>query len=198
MNEDADKRPPWSARTRWDVTETPWAQHLARLRAAGVELYDLTASNPTRCGFAYDPAAILDPLYDTRALLYDPDPMGMLPAREAVSRYYRDHAANVDPQNILLTASTSEAYGFLFRLLCDPGDEVLIAQPGYPLFDFLATLDDVRLVTHPLFYDHGWHLDLGGLRGCITPRTRTTPPATSLRLRIGARSSIYARNTAWL
>ena len=94
------------------------------------------------------------------------------PAREAISLYYRDHGTTVDPDQIFLTTSTSEAYSFLFRLLCDPGDEVLIGQPGYPLFDFLARLDDVRLVAYELFYDHGWHLDLESLRRRITPRTR--------------------------
>ena len=152
--------------------ETPWARELARLRAAGAQLWDLTASNPTACGFAYDAASILEPLDDPEALRYEPDPMGLRPAREAVSRYYRDHGAGVDAEQIFLTTSTSEAYSFLFRLLCDPGDEVLIGQPGYPLFDFLAQLDDVRLVPYELFYDHGWHLDLEALRRRVTPRTR--------------------------
>jgi alanine-synthesizing transaminase len=162
----------WSARTQWDLTETPWARHLARLRAAGARLWDLTASNPTHCGFAYDPASILAPLNDPEALRYEPNPRGLLSAREAVSRYYRDHEATVDPEQIFLTTSTSEAYSFLFRLLCDPGDEVLIGQPGYPLFDFLARLDDVRLVPYEHFYDHGWHLDPEALRRRVTPRTR--------------------------
>jgi aspartate/methionine/tyrosine aminotransferase len=162
----------WSARTRWDLTQTPWAEQLARLRSAGAQLFDLTASNPTRCGFAYDAASILAPLQNPAALEYEPDPRGLRPAREAVSRYYRDHTAVVDPDQIFLTTSTSEAYSFLFRLLCDPGDEVLIGQPGYPLFDFLAQLDDVRLVSYPLFYDYGWHLDLEALRRRVTSRTR--------------------------
>jgi alanine-synthesizing transaminase len=162
----------WSARTRWDLAETPWARELARLRAAGAHLWDLTASNPTRCGFAYDAAAILDPLSDQTALTYEPDPKGLRSAREAVSRYYQDHGASVDPDQIFLTTSTSEGYSFLFRLLCDPGDEVLIGQPGYPLFDFLAQLDDVRLTPYELFYDHGWHIDLEGLRRRVTARTR--------------------------
>ena len=161
----------WSARTQWDLAETPWAQELARLRTAGAQLWDLTASNPTRCGFVYDPS-ILAPLHDPAALTYEPDPRGLRTAREAVSRYYRDHAATVDPGQIFLTTSTSEAYSFLFRLLCDPGDEVLIGRPGYPLFDFLAQLDDVRLVPYELFYDHGWHLDLESLYRRLTPRTR--------------------------
>jgi aspartate/methionine/tyrosine aminotransferase len=162
----------WSARTQWDLAETPWAQQLARLRAAGVQLWDLTASNPTRCGFVYDAASILAPLNDPAALGYEPDPRGLRRAREAVSLYYRDHGAGVDPEQIFLTTGTSEAYSFLFRLLCDPDDEVLIGQPGYPLFDFLARLDDVRLVPYELFYDHGWHLDLEALGRRVTPRTR--------------------------
>src|ERR1700761_3219631 len=162
----------WSERTRWDLTPTPWAQQLARMRAEGVQLFDLTASNPTRCGFVYDSESLLGPLRNSAALVYEPDPRGLRSAREAVSAYYRDHTAEVDPGQIFLTTSTSEGYSFLFRLLCDPGDEVLIAQPGYPLFDFLAQLDDVRLVPYPLFYDHGWHLDLEALRQSISPRTR--------------------------
>ena len=119
-------------------------RQLARLRTAGAVLCDLTASNPTHCGFRYDAASILAPLSDPAALAYNPDPRGLRGAREAVCRYYRDHGALVEPEQIFLTTSTSEAYSFLFRLLCDPGDEVLIGQPGYPLFDFLARLDDVR------------------------------------------------------
>lgn len=166
------RRYAWSARTAWDLTETPWAQQLARLRAEGAPLCDLTASNPTRCGFTYDAASILAPLHDPGALYYDPDPRGLRPAREAVCRYYQDHRALVTPEQVFLTTGTSEAYSFLFRLLCDPGDEVLIGQPGYPLFDFLARLDNVALVPYELFYDHGWHLDLEALRLRITPRTR--------------------------
>ncbi len=172
MTDAGTERLPWSARTQWDLAETPWAQHLARLRVAGAQLADLTASNPTHCGFTYDAASILAPLNDPKALSYEPDPKGLLAAREAVSLYYRDHGAAVDPEQTFLTTSTSEAYSFLFRLLCDPGDEVLIAQPSYPLFDFLARLDDVRLVPYELFYDHGWHLDIESLRRRITPRSK--------------------------
>jgi aspartate/methionine/tyrosine aminotransferase len=142
------------------------------LRAAGAQLCDLTASNPTHCGFSYDAASILAPLSEPGALAYHPDPRGLREAREAVCRYYRDHGARVEPEQIFLTTSTSEAYSFLFRLVCDPGDEVLIGQPGYPLFDFLARLDDVGLVAYDLFYDHGWHLDLESLRRRVTSRTR--------------------------
>jgi alanine-synthesizing transaminase len=165
----------WSSRTGWDLTPTPWARELARARAENVRLLDLTESNPTRCGLEYDSHFVLGPLADEQdpfSLRYDPDPRGLHLAREAVSQYYGDHGAKVDPDQILLTTSTSEAYSFLFRLLCNPGDEILVAQPSYPLFDFLAQLDDVRLVPFPLFYDHGWWLDPAVVRQSVTARTR--------------------------
>ena len=162
----------FSQRTAWDTNESDWARKLRQRRESGGLVLDLTAGNPTQCGFHYDTEEILAALINPAALEYDPDPRGLLRAREAVSRYYSDHGAAIDPSQIFLTTSTSEAYSYLFRLLCDPGDEVLMAQPSYPLFDFLATLDDVRLTSYPLFYDYGWHIDVGSLRERITPRTR--------------------------
>lgn len=162
----------FSVRTAWDLSETDLARAVKERRAAELPLLDLTASNPTRCGFSYDEEAILAGLASPEALVYDPDPRGMRSAREAVCGYYAGHGAAVDPENVFLTPSTSEAYSYLFRLLCDPGDEVLIAQPSYPLFDFLAQIENVRLVPYPLFYDHGWHLDPEALRRAVTPRTR--------------------------
>jgi len=165
-------RQKFSARTAWDVEESDWARALRQRRAAGKPVLDLTASNPTHCGFSYDGEAILSALQDPAALDYDPDPRGRRPAREAVADYYRGHGAELNPDQIFLTTSTSEAYSYLFRLLCDPGDEVLIAQPSYPLFDFLAALDDVHLVSYSLFYDYGWHLDVEDVKQRITARTR--------------------------
>ena len=140
--------------------------------ASGRRLLDLTVSNPTVCGFRYDEDMVLGSLSDARALVYDPDPRGMRSAREAVAEYYADHGATVDPDSIVMTTSTSEGYGYLFRLLCDAGDEVLVAQPSYPLFDFLADLEDVRLTPYPLFYDFGWWIDFYELERRIGPRTK--------------------------
>jgi alanine-synthesizing transaminase len=162
----------FSERTAWDLDETRLARVIRERRAAGLPILDLTASNPTRCGFTYDEAGILAALGDPRAMTYDPDPRGMLPAREAVCRYYAERGVAVEAERVFLTTSTSEAYSWLFRLLCDAGDEVLIAQPSYPLFDFLAQIEDVRLEPYPLLYDHGWQLDLPGLRKRVTCRTR--------------------------
>lgn len=162
----------FSARTTWEPEQTAYMQTLRELRNANRPLLDLTVSNPTQCGLVANPAEVLDPLRNPLALTYEPDPSGMLAAREGVCRYYGDHGAQIHPGQILLTASTSESYSFLFRLLCDPGDEVLIAQPSYPLFELLAGLDDVRLTSYPLFHDHGWWIDFAELERRIGPRTR--------------------------
>jgi alanine-synthesizing transaminase len=162
----------FSKRTGWDIGESEFSAAVRRARTEERPLLDLTVSNPTVCGFTYDAEAVLGPLRQDAALGYDPDPRGMRSAREAVSRYYADHGADVDPDAVVLTTSTSEAYSYLFRLLCDPGDEVLVAQPSYPLFDFLADLDDVRLRPYPLFYDFGWWIDFAELERRIGPRTK--------------------------
>lgn len=161
----------FSQRTDWNTEESELARvHRLRLEAE-LPIADLTASNPTRCGFEYPPQ-LLEALVDPRALDYDPQPKGISIAREAVCAYYSDHGVALDPGQIVLTTSTSEAYSYLFKLLCDPGSEILAPQPGYPLFDFLAVLDDVRLKAAPLVYDHGWQIDPEGLRRAITPKTR--------------------------
>jgi aspartate/methionine/tyrosine aminotransferase len=186
----------FSTRTNWNMVENELAAAVRRRRVAGLVLSDLTVSNPTQCGFAYDAASVLAPLHHADAIGYEPDPLGMMKARQAVSGYYRDAEATVPPERICLTTSTSEAYSFLFRLLCNAGDEVLVARPSYPLFDYIARLDDVELREYPLFYDpnaahtlesdddtnlspgagfgvgQGWSIDLHGLRSAITDRTR--------------------------
>jgi aspartate/methionine/tyrosine aminotransferase len=161
----------FSERTNWNTEESELARAHRLHLAVGLPIADLTASNPTRCGFAYDPA-LLTALANPQSLDYDPQPRGLLSAREAVCGYYADHGVLLKPEQIILTTSTSEAYSFLFRLLCDPGSEILVAQPGYPLFDFLAVLDDVKLKAAPLVYDHGWQIDVEGFRRAVTLRTR--------------------------
>jgi alanine-synthesizing transaminase len=161
----------FSKRTKWNTEESELARaHRERL-AAGLPIADLAASNPTRCGFDFAPD-LLAPLTDPAAFDYEPEPKGSLRAREAVCRYYAEHGASIEPERVLLTTSTSEAYGYLFKLLCNPGDAILVPQPSYPLFDFLADAEVVTLGHAPLIYDHGWQLDLEGLRQQITPRTR--------------------------
>jgi len=165
----------FSHRTDWNTEENELARAHRLRKQAGLPIADLTVSNPTRCGFVH-PASLLDALADRRALDYDPQPAGLVSARQAVCEYYAGHGAAVDPGHIVLTTSTSEAYSFLFRLLCDPASEILSLEPGYPLFDFLAVLDDVRLKAAPLVYDpgrnQGWQIDAEAMRRAITPETR--------------------------
>jgi len=161
----------FSKRTDWNTEESALARaHRMRVQA-GLTVADLTASNPTRCGFVYD-ADLLAALTDGQAVDYDPQPKGLLCAREAVCRYYADHGVVISPERVVLTTSTSEAYSFLFKLLCDPGSEIVVPEPGYPLFDFLAVLDDVRIRSAQLVYDHGWQIEPEGLRRALTPDTR--------------------------
>lgn len=162
----------FASRTAWNLASNRLADALAAARRQGREVLDLTESNPTRCGFHYDQVAILSALAEPGSLDYRPEPLGLLSAREAVAGYYRERGENISPDRILLTTSTGEAYSFLFRLLCDPGDEVLIPRPSYPLFEFLAGIQDVRLTPYPLFYDHGWHIDLHALESAVSARTR--------------------------
>ena len=147
-------------------------RRLGELRAAGRSILDLTESNPTRAGIAYPAAEIARLLSDARALTYEPEPAGLPAAREAVARYYAERGESVGPGSILLTSSTSEAYAWLFKLLADPGDEVLVPRPSYPLFEYLAALESVRVVPYPLVYHSAWAIDLDSLRGAINPRTR--------------------------
>jgi aspartate/methionine/tyrosine aminotransferase len=156
----------FSRRLAWDTAPNAFSAALARRRAEGRPLLDLTESNPTRAGLV---DASLSPLLDPRALQYSPDAWGLHEARNAVSAYY---GHTVSPSRILLTASTSEAYSYLLQLLCDPGDEVLAPRPSYPLFEFLAGLQNVAVHQYPLHYHEGWWLDLASIEERITPRTR--------------------------
>jgi alanine-synthesizing transaminase len=162
----------FAKRTNWNLTPNRLSEALAGHRAAGNPLLDLTVSNPTECGFEYDSSAILKALSKPAALLYEPNPRGLESARLAVAGYYADRHDDVSAEDIFLTTNTSESYSYIFRTLCDPGDELLIPSPSYPLFDFLADIQDVSLVRYPLVYDHGWQIDFYALEQAITPRTR--------------------------
>jgi alanine-synthesizing transaminase len=162
----------FASRTNWNLTSNRLSEALAEYRVSGKPLLDLTASNPTECGFDYDPRAILHALSNPDSLSYDPDPKGLLSARRAVAGYYSARKIMVPAEDMILTTSTSEAYSFAFRVLCNPGDELLIPEPSYPLFSFLADIQDVKLVGYPLLYDHGWQIDFHALRQAITGRTR--------------------------
>jgi alanine-synthesizing transaminase len=162
----------FAGRTNWNLHSNRLSETLAKHRAAEKPLLDLSASNPTECGFEYDRQAILKALSNPESLSYDPDAKGLLSARRAVAEYYSALEIIVPVEDIILTTSTSEAYSFAFRVLCNPGDELLIPEPSYPLFSFLADIHDVKLVGYPLLYDHGWQIDFHALQQSITARTR--------------------------
>ena len=135
------------------------ADSLEELRRQGLPFYDLTESNPTHCNFSYPPE-ILTALVNLENLKYEPQPQGVLAAREAVCAYYHRKGILIDPSQVFLTASTSEGYSFLFRLLMNPGEEALFPAPSYPLFQFLGDLNDIEMATYPLVYSQGqWQTD---------------------------------------
>lgn len=162
----------FSRRTEWDLAPNRLALAHQEAIRAGHKVTDLTISNPTRVGIEYDESAILDSLSSPKALEYDPQPKGLRSARESVAAYYSEIAADIDPESLILTTSTSEGYSFVFRLLCNPSDEILVPKPSYPLFEFLADLQDVKLVPYSLIYDHGWQIDFHSLELACTESSR--------------------------
>lgn len=156
----------FSRRIAWSLEPNENSLLLQARRASSARILDLTESNPTRAGLHYPPE-ILNAFCDPRSLYYEPAPWGLDTARQAVAREHR-----VDVDRVMITAGTSESYGYLFKLLCNPGDRVLTPRPSYPLFEFLAKLESVDVAQYSLRYDGAWHIDFASLEGQITPRTR--------------------------
>lgn len=161
----------FSTRTAWDRTENRLSRMIAEARASGRKLLDLTESNPTRCGIIDLAPAILE-LGDARGALYEPLSLGHPVARQAVARHYRERGYDIEPEHVVISASTSESYGWLFHLLADAGDTVLIPQPSYPLFSWLATLAGVTLAPYRLVREDNWRIDFDDLERNIDARTR--------------------------
>ena len=162
----------FSVRTSWNREQNRMTRLYHELREKGTTIHDLTVSNPTECGITYPCPQIFSSLSDPQSLHYAPDPHGLLTARRAVTAYYQEHSAVIDEDNVFITASTSEAYSFLFSLLCNPGETVLAPRPSYPLFEFLAQLAGVRLNYYPLRYDGGWYIDTEAFARAMTPSTK--------------------------
>jgi aspartate/methionine/tyrosine aminotransferase len=161
-----------STRTAVPRQTNALADALAARRRAGLPVLDLTEANPTIADLPYDEAGIRAALSSAGALTYSPSPFGLREARESVAALYAEWGVVLDPSRLVLTASTSEAYALLFKLLCDDGDDVLVPQPSYPLFELLARFEGVNLSPYPLAYDGEWHIDRAALERAITPRTR--------------------------
>src|SRR5436190_2524124 len=161
----------FSSRVQADLTPNRLAQALDRVRVEGRPFIDFTESNPTRAGFLY-PQDALKAFADPRGLLYAPEPFGALQARRAVASEFERRGLTVAPERIVLTASTSEAYSLLFKLLCDPGDEVLVPRPSYPLFEHLTRLDGVTAQPYDLEYQGSWTIDFVSLERGLSASTR--------------------------
>ncbi len=162
----------FSTRTNWHRQPNRFTELLESRRREGSVIFDLTKSNPTHCGINYPEREILAALSHPGSLQYQPDPMGLLSSRDEIARYYRKKNLTVQTSNIFLTASTSEAYSFIFRLLCNPGDAVLAPVPSYPLFEYLAQVNDIQLQHYHLLYDHGWYIDIDSMKNAITKSTK--------------------------
>jgi len=162
----------FSSRTKWNMLPNQLSDLVAAKRQRGEVIIDLTESNPTRCGISYPEKEILAALADESSLFYQPEPRGLPIARKAIADYYKTLGVIVKPDQVVLTASTSEAYSFLFKLLCNAGEEVIVPQPSYPLFEYLCQLNDVALQPYYLAYDGEWHIDFESLQSSFTDCTR--------------------------
>ncbi|MBF0121919.1 MAG: pyridoxal phosphate-dependent aminotransferase [Candidatus Omnitrophica bacterium] len=163
----------FSRRTNWDLGESVLSRTLEAMRAQGSPFFDLTESNPTRCGFSYPEERFLTPLSSKEILTYAPMSKGMPAAREALVQYYARKAVSLSLEEIVLTSSTSEAYSFLFRLLMEPGDKVLIPAPSYPLFSYLADINDVVVDHYFLRLEEGrWRINLESIEQALDKKTR--------------------------
>jgi alanine-synthesizing transaminase len=163
----------FSRRLPWPVPPNRLARRLRDRRAAGRPILDLTETNPTRVGLGASAQAIHGALASADAASYDPNPLGSSEAREAIAAHYRRRGLEVPPGRIILTASTSEAYAFLLKLLADPGDRILVPRPSYPLFEYLAALESVAVSSYPLDYDGAWRIDLQALERAFTQGDRS-------------------------
>lgn len=162
----------FSRRTDWSFEQNPLMLALAQLKEKKVKVFDLTESNPTQAGFAFPHRPILQALVLSKSSLYQPQPFGSEEARRAIVQMYARQGVAIRPEQIILTASSSEAYSFLFRLLLNPGEEALFPSPSYPLFDFLGQLNDVDIRSYPFFYKKRWEIDLLALQERFSAKTR--------------------------
>jgi alanine-synthesizing transaminase len=161
----------FSDRLPRELTTNRLTEAVAGRRRRGEPIIDLTLSNPTRAAFDY-PADLLAPLADPRGLRYEPSGLGSMDARRAVAADYGRRGLDVAPERIVLTASTSEAYSILFKILAGAGDEVLVPRPSYPLFDHLTRLDVVTTRPYDIEYHGAWSIDFASLEGAVSPLTR--------------------------
>lgn len=162
----------YSQRLSWSCSPNPFTQAIEKKRRAGAAILDLTVSNPTIAFSDYPHSEIRRAYGSIQSFAYEPDPAGKESTRIAIAGYYRRRNIQISPSRLLATASTSEAYALLFKLFCGPGDEVLVPVPSYPLFEYLASFECIRVIPYRLLYDGSWFIDFANLRDRISQRTR--------------------------
>ena len=161
----------FSSRTRLPATINVLTERYRSLREAGVPLLDLTSTNPTEVGL-FDDQPWLSALSSAESAHYRPEPFGLLSARQAVAQHYATKGLPIDPRQVVLCGSTSEAYGWIFKLLTDPGETMLVPRPSYPLLEHLATYSDVRTSTYTIGYDGAYFIDIDSLKQQVTRQTK--------------------------
>ncbi|TGK21009.1 pyridoxal phosphate-dependent aminotransferase [Leptospira fluminis] len=167
-----DFLPKFSDRFDFEAGENPLYSKVGDLKKAGTPILDLTVSNPTRVKLSFPGEAILHSLTKNAGLVYEPEPQGSEVARNCVAEYYRERGLDILPEDLFLTSSSSEAYSYIIKLLCDPGDEILIPSPGYPLFEFLALLEGVKFNSYRLDPIQDWKPDFEGLKEAVSAKTK--------------------------
>lgn len=160
----------FSSRSDWTLTPNQLTARLTEIEASGAQILDLTESNPTQVGLQYPTDIVLSSLTDPNNLSYHPSPLGQQEARETIAEYYDSKGIYVNSNQILVTSSTSEAYSMIFRLIANPGDHILMPRPSYPLFHFLASLNDIELASYALTYQKYWKIDFEDIRKSYKPK----------------------------
>ena len=162
----------FSSRFNYELSDNPLNILLNRKKSNGDKIIDLTISNPTLAGFKYEEEVIISAISQPASLTYKPSPNGLIEARDAICHYYKDSKSDINADSIFLTSGTSEAYSFIFKLLCNPGDEILIPKPSYPLIDFIAGLENIDVFKYPLVYDGCWKIDLLRLKSMVSKKVK--------------------------
>ncbi|PJZ78257.1 pyridoxal phosphate-dependent aminotransferase [Leptospira neocaledonica] len=168
----SENTPRFSDRFEFIPGENDLYSLLESFKRSEQDWIDLTVSNPTKVGLVYPREAILHSIEKPESMEYDPNPKGMLNARKSIVGYYKEKGYNISEEDLFLTSSSSEAYSYLIKLLCNPGEEVLIPSPGYPLFEFLSLLDGVEFNSYKLDQNDSWKIDFEDLGSKITNKTK--------------------------
>lgn len=162
----------FSCRTNWNFQNNRITKLIQEYQRNNISIIDLSESNPTKVGFNYPEKFVLKDFCSGKNLIYNPHPKGLINAREAICKFYHKKNINIHPESIIITAGSSDAYNYIFRLIAEPGDEILVPSPSYPLLQFLSRLNDISIKNYRLLYDGEWHIDIDSIYRNITNKTK--------------------------